>query len=136
MAREAPQSDGRDPGAGDDWESKRRFGRIRVSGVRANLGRIIDISGGGMRVESRSMAPAPRTGATIAVQIDVGDNEWMGVTCRVAWVRPVGGLKRQIGLEFVEIEDEVKRSLLAMAHTSGSAGGFRLVPESERGQSD
>ena len=27
---------------------------------------------------------------------------------------------------------ELLRSLLAMAHTSGSAAGFRLVPESER----
>lgn len=56
----------------------------------------------------------------------------MSVTCRVAWVRSKGVLKREIGLEFVEIDDEVKRSLLAMAHTSGCAGGFRLIPESER----
>jgi hypothetical protein len=107
-----------------------------VSGARASLGRIIDISGGGMRVGSRAMGPAPRVGAVLPVQIDVGDEEWMGLTCRVAWVRAAGVLKREIGLEFVEVEDEVKRSLLAMAHSSGSAGGFRLIPESEREHSD
>lgn len=139
---EAPDSQGKPdtapgrepaPARADDdaWHSARRFGRIRVSGVRANLGRILDISGGGMRVATRSRV-APRRGDTIPVQIDVGDDEWLGVTARVAWVRVTGVLSREIGLEFVEIDDEVRRSLLAIAHTSGSAGGFRLVPESER----
>lgn len=136
MASPQPQPHPDDPrarreAAGPDSPA-RRFGRIRVSGASASLGRILDISAGGMRVGSRSMAPGPRVGATLPVQIDVGDQEWMGVTCRVAWVRSTGVMKREIGLEFVGIEDEVKRSLLAMAHTSGSAGGFRLIPESER----
>lgn len=103
-----------------------------MTGANASLGRILDISAGGMRIASRSMAHPPRQGTTIPVQIDVGDEEWMGVTCRVAWVRSTGVMKREIGLEFVEIDDEVRRSLLAIAHTSGSAGGFRLIPESER----
>jgi hypothetical protein len=117
----------------DDVQSARRFGRIRVSGAKANLGRVLDISAGGMRIASRSMTP-PRRGATIPVQIDVGNEEWMSVICRVAWVRATGLLRREIGLEFVKIEDDVKRSLLAMAHTSGSAAAFRLIPQSEREQ--
>lgn len=136
MASPQPQPRPDDPRArrevAEPNSRPRRFGRIRVSGASASLGRILDISAGGMRVGSRSMAPGPRVGATLPVQIDVGDQEWMGVTCRVAWVRSTGVMKREIGLEFVGIEDEVKRSLLAMAHTSGSAGGFRLIPESER----
>src|SRR5690606_13746609 len=112
--------------------SSRRFGRIRVSGANASLGRILDIPGGGMRILSRSMAPGPRRDATIPIQIDVGDEEWLGLTARVAWVRRVGLLQREIGLEFVEIEDGVKKALRAMAYTSGSAGGFRLLPQAER----
>ena len=103
-----------------------------MSGANASLGRILDISAGGMRVLSRSVGPPPREGSRIPVQIDVGHKDWMTVNCRVVWVRPSGLLKREVGLEFIEIDQEVRSSLLAMAHTSGSAGGFRLIPQSER----
>lgn len=130
------QPDSGDPrarrGDPDPDSPARRHGRVRVSGANASLGRILDISAGGMRVASRAMAHPPRQGTTIPVQIDVGDQEWMSVTCRVAWVRSTGMRRRELGLEFVQIDQEVKRALLAIAHTSGSAGGFRLLPESER----
>lgn len=107
---------------------RRRYGRVRVGNVRCTLGRVIDISAGGLRVLNRSMTPV-KANAVIPVQVE-GIENWVQASVRVAWVRPAGMFRQEMGLEIVEIEDEGRQALLELARRNG--GGFSLIPETEK----
>lgn len=107
---------------------RRRYGRIRVGNVRCTLGRVMDISAGGMRVLNRAMTPV-KADTTVPVQVETGDG-WVEATVRVAWVRAAGVFRQEMGLEFLMIEDDARRSLMDLANRSGAAG-FSLMPDSD-----
>ena len=109
---------------------RRRYGRVRVGNVRCTLGRVMDISAGGMRVLNRSMTPV-KAGAVIPVQVEALEG-WVQASVRVAWVRPAGMFRQEMGLEIVEIEEEGRQALLELARKSGCGGGYSLMPETER----
>lgn len=109
---------------------RRRFGRVRVGNVRCTLGRVIDISAGGLRVLNRSMTPV-KADSVIPVQVEALE-EWVQASVRVAWVRPAGVFRQEMGLEIIDIEDEARQALIELARKSGCGGGFSLMPEGER----
>ncbi|MFG0285375.1 MAG: PilZ domain-containing protein [Phycisphaerales bacterium JB039] len=116
-------------GAADPQSAcRRRFGRIRVGNVRCTLGRVMDISAGGMRVLNRSMN-AVRPGATVPVQVET-DQGWVQATVRVAWVRPAGVFRQEMGLELMSIDDDGRRALMELANKAG-ASQYRLMREDE-----
>ncbi len=114
-----------------DPACRRRFGRVRVGDTRCSLGRVTNISAGGMRVMNRSMTQL-RAGAQVVIRVEAGSEEWLEARVCVAWVRPAGVFRQEMGLEFVAIDEDARRALLEMAHSAGCAGGFRLMAESER----
>jgi hypothetical protein len=109
---------------------RRRYGRVRVGNVRCTLGRVMDISAGGLRVLNRSMTPV-KTNSIIPVQVEAAQG-WVQASVRVAWVRPAGMFRQEMGLEIVEIEDEGRQALLELARRDGCGGGFSLMPETEK----
>lgn len=109
---------------------RRRYGRVRVGNVRCTLGRVVDISAGGLRVLNRSMTPV-KADSVLPVQVEATEG-WVQASVRVAWVRPAGMFRQELGLEIVAIEDEGREALLELARKSGCSGGFSLMPEGER----
>lgn len=99
----------------------RRHGRIRVTDANSTLGRVIDISASGMRVRCRTRPPEPGTQVRATIE---------GPTCRtesearVVWVRKLGWLHFEMGLEFVAPGAEVRACLLEIARGAGNGRGL------------
>lgn len=89
----------------------RRFqARLAQESLRTNLGIVLDLSMGGMRIRC-TKAPA----GTMDVEL-ADDEETMQLRAEVAWVRRVGFRKHEAGLKFVDItaEQALRLSRLAM----------------------
>ncbi|QYU67441.1 PilZ domain-containing protein [Leptolyngbya sp. 15MV] len=90
--------------------NERKSGRILVCALATNLGEAVDISAGGIRV----VAPrAPRPGSLVTLQIGGLDGSVI-VGARVVWTKrqPRG---YDVGLEFVELTQEQREQIRAMA---------------------
>jgi len=99
-------------------ENRRRFGRLRAWEVRTSLGRVLDLSGGGMRVESRwPIRLKPGRAAEVSLVSEVGE---FRVNVRVAWVRPGGLLLYRAGLEFTELTPRQCAMLTHLARVSAA----------------
>jgi hypothetical protein len=99
--------------------SRRRFGRVRVGNVRCTLGRVVDISAGGLRVLNRSMT-AVKTDSVIPVQVEALER-WVQASVRVAWVRPAGIFRQELGLEILDIEEDARHALMELATDPAAA---------------
>lgn len=92
---------------------RRSKGRLGCDGLRTALGEVVDVSASGMRVRRQG-----RGGVTAGDTYSfVLENEGVAcrVTCRVARVRRVGLFRHEIGLEFVELTEEVARRVAQLA---------------------
>ncbi len=88
---------------------RRRFGRFRGTRLGCNIGRVIDLSGGGLRV---------RRATRISSQMDVKlwtAKRQITVPAKVAWVRRIGFRKYEIGLEFRDLTPETQKDLSTFA---------------------
>ena len=89
---------------------KRRFGRVRLAGrVECSLGRIVDLSRGGLRVVSKQRFEGEGT-----VTIKANGRELL-IPTRVVWCRKAGFRRYELGLEFTRVTEEVARMLEALA---------------------
>ena len=88
---------------------RRRFGRFRGTRLGCNIGRVIDLSGGGLRV---------RRATRISSQMDVKlwtPKRQITVLAKVAWVRRIGFRKYEIGLEFLDMTPDTQKDLSTFA---------------------
>jgi hypothetical protein len=89
--------------------SKRRFGRLPQDTLVSNLGTVLDISAGGMRVLCRKV-PRGR------LEVKLLENELPGrLTGEVAWSRRVGLFKYEVGVRFDNMSPEIAQRLTAIA---------------------
>lgn len=95
--------------------NQRRRGRVVAHGVTCTLGRVLDISGGGMRLETRR---ALRAGQERIVIVRTPDGEFAAMV-RVAWARRVGAFTRRAGVMFVDLSPQAKPALAACARIAG-----------------
>ena len=85
--------------------SRRRFGRFSAGRLGCNLGRVMDLSGGGMRVRC-----SRRSSGIVEVQL------WT-VKCRttvqakIVWARRIGFRNYELGLEFRDLTPESREDL-------------------------
>jgi hypothetical protein len=97
--------------AKDEKPSDRRRHR-RVKGtdsVACNLGRVLDISGGGLRVLSKSKAEGQGRVELIST------SQRVIVPARVVWCHKVGFRKYVIGLQFMNMTPELTRQVTEIA---------------------
>ncbi len=88
---------------------RRRFGRFRGTRLGCNIGRVVDLSGGGLRV---------RRATRISSQMDVKlwtPKRQITVLAKVAWVRRIGFRKYEIGLEFLDMTPDTQKDLSTFA---------------------
>ncbi len=88
---------------------RRKSGRVKGGKVRCNRGSVINISAGGMRVRS------PRR---LQGRLDVvmsTHHRRVTVRAKVIWCGRVGFRKYDVGLQFLDLTDDLKRDLTAIA---------------------
>ncbi len=101
--------------------TQRGEARLDTDGLLCREGRVLDLSGGGMRL-SMAWKEAPRVGDVATYTFGEGAEE-VGLMGTVRWVRPAGRLGRraEIGIEFVGLTP-AKRDALRRLAVNGDAG--------------
>ncbi|MEM6459203.1 MAG: EAL domain-containing protein [Planctomycetota bacterium] len=88
---------------------KRRHGRYRPEGLRCNLGQVIDLSLGGMRVLSRR-----RLEGDVTVELRTPRQGPMSLAGRVTWCRVLGPREHVLGLTFEGLGEAEREGLGAL----------------------
>jgi hypothetical protein len=88
---------------------RRRFGRLPLETLECNLGTILDLSAGGMRVQCRRI-PKLMT----PVQIE-GFPMPQPLHAKVTWARRVGLFRHEVGLQFVDVTPQLASILARVA---------------------
>ncbi len=92
------------PGSGIE---NRRYGRLKGPGIACSAGMVIDLSAGGVRIFSKR-----RLKGQIEVVFDLGDQEKLGVKCRIVWCRRIGFRAYLVGLQFIDLPLSAAKRLL------------------------
>ena len=88
---------------------RRKFGRFKGTRLGCNIGRVMDLSDGGLRI---------RCSTRLSSQMDVKlwtAKRQITVPAKVAWVRRIGFRKYEIGLEFRNLTPETRTDLSTFA---------------------
>jgi len=112
-------------------EDGRRHGRIQAQVVACSLGEVLDISGGGMRVTSATK-PEVQVGDELTVTLQSFDGP-LAVMVRVVWSKRRGFKRHQLGLQFVNVGDDLRKRLSALARalTTNEIVRPSLIPEAK-----
>ena len=91
-------------------DGRRIPGRLPQEMVVSNLGPVLDLSTGGMRV----LATSPLDGE---FDVDLrGANVSLTLETKVAWVRRLGFRRFEVGLSFVNVDDELAKILARISN--------------------
>ena len=85
-------------------DNRRRHGRVRVAGVLASIGEVIDISASGMKLRSRT-ATGLRIGGLCTFSMATPEGV-LAVDVLVMWTKRVGWRQSEIGVQFVNITED------------------------------
>ena len=88
---------------------RRKFSRFKGTRLGCNIGRVMDLSDGGLRI---------RCSTRLSSQMDVKlwtAKRQITVPAKVAWVRRIGFRKYEIGLEFRNLTPETRTDLSTFA---------------------
>jgi hypothetical protein len=99
-----------DPRAGvtdlrQDETGRRRRGRIGQESVLCDHGPVLDLSAAGMRIACRRV---PRGDFTTRIH---GLGIQLTVRCRVAWSKKAGFFRREVGIEFVDMNPKTAEQI-------------------------
>ena len=94
----------------EEHSDRRRHRRVKATGsVTCNLGRVLDISGGGLRVLSKT-----KTDGQGHVELTSTTHRVI-VPARVVWCHKVGFRKYVMGLEFMNLTPELTQQVTEIA---------------------
>ena len=89
--------------------SRRRAGRLPQDTLACNIGIVLDISAGGMRVLCTKMPPRQ-------LEVSLFGHQLPGpLTAQVSWYKRVGLFKREVGMCFVNVTPEIANCLTSIA---------------------
>ena len=98
-----------DPRSSDSWSNRRSAGRVLQQGVACDLGPVLDISAGGMRI----LSTRSRKGR---VQISLMSSESkMSLVAQAVWSVRIGFRRHLIGLQFQDLDDAAQQRLASIA---------------------
>jgi hypothetical protein len=98
---------------------RRRHGRVRCEGVACSLGRVVDVSASGAKVEMRGR-PAFAQGELFTMTIHAEVTGPFALQARIVWTRKVGLFKHHAGLCFENVTPEARQGLMAIAAAAAS----------------
>lgn len=110
----------------DRAENKRRHGRLRGDGLKSSFGTILDVSASGLRLRCGRRAPAP--GDTVEMYLTGGDR-CVQFKARCVWAKKLGLLNQEIGLEYIDMTDDARRSLMVVVRAATSDEMMRPMCE-------
>jgi len=91
-------------------DGRRSHNRLSLESVRSNLGLILDLSKGGMRVQSR------RVPEDSIVDVEISDDEdTLLLRAEIAWSKKIGFRRNEIGIKFLELTPELEARLTQLA---------------------
>lgn len=111
------------PGSGSN---NRRHGRLACEGMQSSLGTVLDISASGLRVKCGRNGPA--SGDSIMVSLSGADSS-VKFCAKVVWARRIGFRHQELGLEYIGMNDDVRRALLAIVRDATSTEMMRPMWE-------
>ncbi len=112
------------PAAPRGKPSDRRDGpRLRASELRTDLGKVLDVSKSGLRIET-SKRLKPGKSVSVAIADDQGA---LDLRARVMWVRPSGLGKRQIGLQIEHPNEDQRRLFWDLVRSDLNGIGSRAA---------
>jgi hypothetical protein len=88
---------------------RRRYPRTPTESLRSDLGVVLDLSPGGMRVLVADVPDGP-----LAITLLTADGQ-LALTGRVAWSRRQGLRSWELGLEFQDVDDALRERLVQVA---------------------
>jgi hypothetical protein len=107
--RSIPEQDAAGGEQPSDRATRRKFGRLPQDTLKSNLGAVLDISAGGMRVLCHRV---PRG----QVEIYLLDNQLPGrLMAEVSWSKRVGLFKFEVGLRFENLTPSMSQCLTSIA---------------------
>lgn len=87
-------------------DGRRSHNRLAQESIRCNLGLILDLSKGGMRVQSRRIPDES------VVDIEVSDDEdVLLLRAQVVWSKKIGFRRNEVGLKFLDLSSELEARL-------------------------
>lgn len=98
----------------------RKGGRLRPLTLKCELGMVVDISGGGMRVKVKGK-PGVEKGETFPLMIHAPEGA-IRVKCKVVWSRKADWRHSEIGLQFDDVEPETRAALNLVARGIAAEG--------------
>lgn len=99
--------------------NERRHGRLRVAEVQCSLGQVQDVSPAGLRVRCRAgRLVSVGQSLTMTLGTPVG---LLSVKAVVVWSRRLGLRHGEVGLALVEMDEDVKRGMMAIAQGCASS---------------
>ncbi len=99
----------------DGRKEKRRCGRIRVELIKSNLGEIMDMSGQGLRIRRKSMFKPKLGPITVVLKTLAGIST---IPARVVRVESRGSRIWELGVEFVDVSEDMRTTLNSIARVS------------------
>jgi len=89
--------------------ARRKQGRLEQESLVSSLGKVLDLSAGGMRVLTRK---SPKDVINIELR-GLGDNITLAV--QVVWSKKIGLMKYEVGLVFLDVSPENAKKLTNLA---------------------
>ena len=96
--------------------NKRRHCRVKADTVSSQLGDVIDVSPGGMRVRCRKK-PENQPGDIVILNVQ-GVNGPFTVKAKFAWSKRDGLFRHVAGFELLDVGERVRTELLAIARSA------------------
>ena len=88
---------------------RRKWGRVKGTRLNCNLGMVLDLSGGGMRVRATRRLQGKQ-------QVDLSSHaRRVRVQADVVWARRLGFRRYELGLQFRDIDDVTAKELTGFA---------------------
>ncbi|MEO0632248.1 MAG: PilZ domain-containing protein, partial [Planctomycetota bacterium] len=104
---------------------RRAAGRVKVQGVRAGKGVVLDASAGGMRIKGKT--PKGCTPGNVLDLEVTGDDESIRVRGEVRWIQRHPFRGATFGIAFVELSNEKRSGLFRIIRRAGAEARCRWM---------
>ena len=101
---------------------KRAGGRINTSSLSCEVGQVLDLSPGGVRILCKK-TPKQQVGTSISLTLAAEDDSFR-VHGKIVWIRVDPRCRFQMGVQFDHVGPVQKRHLLALAATAQASEGL------------
>lgn len=112
--------------------NRRRYGRLRVAEVYCSLGEVLDVAPEGLKIRARGLRTV-RIGQGVSMTLGTPLG-LMPVRAMVVWLRRVSLKHTEIGLALVNLTEDGRRAMTAIAQGCGDSKSLPAGRSSKKGR--